>query len=143
MGFNEDKFIKAQVEELKKIFGGEKALIAVSGGVDSTTCAVLAHKALGDNLICVIIDTGFMRAGEPQWVAELLSKPPLNLPMRLYEGAERFYKALNGLEDAEEKRKVFRETFYTILGEIAREEGCKFLIQGTIAPDWIETKGGY
>lgn len=142
MTFNEEKFVNAQVAELKKIFGSEKALIAVSGGVDSTTCAVLAHKALGANLICVIIDTGFMRAGEPQWVIELLSKPPLSLPIRLYDGSERFYNALNGLEDAEEKRKAFREVFYTILGEVAREEGCRFLIQGTIAPDWIETKGG-
>ncbi len=142
MVFNEEKFVKTQIEELRRVLAGEKALIAVSGGVDSTTCGVLAHKALGDNLICVIIDTGFMRIGEPQWVAALLSKPPLNLPMRIYEGAEQFYNALKGLEDAEEKRKAFRETFYKILGAIAKEENCRFLIQGTIAPDWIETRGG-
>ncbi|WEU40097.1 MAG: GMP synthase [Candidatus Odinarchaeum yellowstonii] len=142
MAFNEEKFVKKQIEELRRVLKDEKALIAVSGGVDSTTCAVLAHKALGDNLVCVTIDTGFMRTGEPQWVAALLSKPPLNLPMRIYDGVERFYSALRGLEDAEEKRKAFRETFYTILGEIAREESCRFLIQGTIAPDWIETRGG-
>ncbi len=142
MVFSEEKFVKTQIEEIRKVLGGEKALIAVSGGVDSTTCAVLAHKALGDNLICATIDTGFMREGEPQWVAALLSKPPLNLPVRVYNEAERFYSALKGLEDAEDKRKAFRETFYTVLGDIAREENCRFLIQGTIAPDWIETRGG-
>ncbi|MHA1835914.1 MAG: GMP synthase (glutamine-hydrolyzing) [Candidatus Odinarchaeia archaeon] len=142
MPFNEKKFVERQIEEIRKVLGNNKAMIAVSGGVDSTTCAALTYKAIGSNLICVIIDTGLMRYKEPEWVVKILSAPPLNLPMRLYDGSERFYNALEGIEDAEEKRKIFRETFYTILGEIAKEEKCKFLVQGTIAPDWIETKGG-
>ncbi|MHA1409911.1 MAG: GMP synthase (glutamine-hydrolyzing) [Candidatus Odinarchaeia archaeon] len=142
MPFNEEKFVSTQIKEIQKTLQNKKAMIAVSGGVDSTTCAALTHKAIGDNLICVIIDTGLMRKNEPEWVVKILSSPPLNLPMRLYNGSQKFYSALKGLEDAEEKRKIFRETFYTILGEVAKKEGCEFLIQGTIAPDWIETKGG-
>jgi GMP synthase (glutamine-hydrolysing) len=142
MSFNEEKFINKIVQEIQKTLNGQKALIAVSGGVDSTTCAALTYKAIGRNLIGVIIDTGLMRINEPEWVFKILSEQPLNLPMRLYKGAKRFFDSLESLEDAEDKRKAFRETFYSILSEVAKEEGCKYLIQGTIAPDWIETKGG-
>jgi len=140
--FKVEEFVEKQVQKIREILGKEKALIAVSGGVDSTTCAALTHKAIGENLVCVIIDTGFMRKDEPEWVVNLLSKPPLNLPIRLVRAQDRFIKGLEGLEDAEEKRKKFREIFYTILSEIAKEENCKFMVQGTIAPDWIETRGG-
>jgi len=140
--FNAEAFIKAQVENLKREINGEKALIAVSGGVDSTTCAALAYKAVKENLICVLIDTGFMRLNEPEWVKETLSKPPLNLPVQILNAEENFIKILAGVKDAEEKRRRFREEFYKVLSEAAKKEHCKFLIQGTIAPDWIETKGG-
>jgi GMP synthase (glutamine-hydrolysing) len=137
-----EAFIKAQVENLRREIKGGKALIAVSGGVDSTTCAALAYKAVKENLICVLIDTGFMRINEPEWVKETLSKPPLNLPIQIVRAEENFIKILTGIKDAEEKRRRFRDEFYKILSEITKKERCKFLIQGTIAPDWIETKGG-
>ncbi len=140
MALNVQEFVNKQVEEIKKVIGNEKTLIAVSGGVDSTICAVLTHKAIGDNLQCIFIDTGFMRIGEPDKVRTFFEE--LGLPFKIINAGDRFLELLKGLEDAEEKRKVFRQTFYDILSESAGEEGCKFLVQGTIAPDWIETKGG-
>jgi len=140
--FDAETFAETQIRKIKKTIGGEKAVIAVSGGVDSSTCAVLTHRAIGDNLVCVILDDAFMREGEPEKVAEILSQPPLNLPMKIEPVQERFLKALGGLRDAEEKRKAFRKTFYETLSDIAKREGSRLLVQGTILADIIETKGG-
>lgn len=140
--FKPQDFIKSQVEETRKTIGNERTLVAISGGVDSTTCAILTFKAIGQNLLCVILDDAFMREGEPQHIAQLVSKPPLNLPIRVLDVQERFLKALEGLGDAEEKRKAFRETFYTVLGETAKNEKCRILVQGTIKADVVETTGG-
>ena len=131
-----------QVEEIKIAVGGERALIAVSGGVDSTTSAALTHRAIGENLLCVMLDDAFMRDGEPERVAQLLSQPPLNLPIKVLNVQQRFLNELKGLRDAEEKRKKFRETFYKTLSETAEKEGCRYLVQGTIQADIVETKGG-
>lgn len=140
--FDPEKFVETEVEETKRKIGSEKALVAVSGGVDSSTCAVLTHKAIGENLVCVILDDAFMREGEPEHVAEILSKPPLNVQTRIVNVRERFLKAMKGLRDAEEKRKMFRETFYQVLSETAKKEKCKVLVQGTIRADIVETVGG-
>lgn len=141
-GFNSLSFISHQIQEIESVLKNEKAIIACSGGVDSTTCAVLANRAVGMNLCCVFIDTNFMRFGEPEQVFETLSRPPLNLPVKVIDARTRFMKALKGLTDAEEKRKAFRSTFYEVLSEVAKDEGCSFLIQGTILPDVLETVGG-
>jgi len=117
-------------------------LIATSGGVDSTVSAVITHRAIGDNLVCVFIDDNFMRLGEPERVKTLLSSEPLSLPVKVLNARERFMEALKGLSDAEEKRKAFRETFYQTLSEFAKESGCDFLVQGTIRADVEETAGG-
>ena len=140
--FNPQEFVDKQVIAIRKLIGRERALIAVSGGVDSTTCAVLTHRALGENLLCVMLDDAFMRIGEPEKVREILSQAPLRLPIRILRVQERFLKALKGLRDAEEKRRAFRETFYEILSEAAESEGCPFLVQGTIQADIVETVGG-
>jgi len=140
--FDPKDFVEKQIKAIKKVIGRERALIAVSGGVDSTTCAVLTHRALGENLLCVILDTAFMREGEPEKVAQILSQPPLNLPMKVVKVQERFLSEMKGLRDAEEKRKKFRETFYRVLSETAERENCRFLVQGTIQADIVETKGG-
>ncbi|HID17709.1 TPA: GMP synthase [Candidatus Bathyarchaeota archaeon] len=142
MELDPKSFVEAQVRNLRRKLGRERALIAVSGGVDSTTCAALAYRAVGKNLICALIDTGFMRLGEPERVRRLLSGPPLSLPVRVIEAEGAFMERLAGVEDAEEKRRRFRDEFYKAISEVAEREGCRFLIQGTIAPDWIETKGG-
>lgn len=141
-GFSPKEFVEEKVEEIRRTVAGGRALVAVSGGVDSTTCAVLTHMAIGDSLVCVVLDHAFMRLGEPEWVAEALSRPPLNLPVKVERVQERFLKALSGLRDAEEKRRAFRATFYEVLAEVARREGCEYLVQGTILADVIETRGG-
>jgi GMP synthase (glutamine-hydrolysing) len=136
------KFVAEQVKAVKAVLGDEKALIAVSGGVDSTVSAVITHRAIGDNLACVFIDDNFMRLSEPEKVKEMLSSPPLSLPVSILRERERFMKALEGLSDAEEKRKAFRETFYQTLGDAAKAERCRFMVQGTIKADIDETAGG-
>lgn len=136
------EFVESAIVNMKKSIGDEKALVAVSGGVDSVTCAVLTHEAMGERLVCVILDDAFMRQGEPEYVASTLSKPPFNVPLKIVNVRERFLKAMNGLRDAEEKRKMFRETFYQVLGETARNEACSVLVQGTIRADIMETVGG-
>ena len=140
--FNLKEFVERQVEEIRNVLGENRALIAVSGGVDSCTCAALVRHALGNNLLCVMLDDAFMRAGEPERVAALLSQPPLNLPIKILNVQERFLEEMRELRDAEEKRKLFRETFYRVLSETAEREGIHYLVQGTILADIVETAGG-
>lgn len=140
--FNPDKFVETQIAEIRRAIGNERALVAVSGGVDSTTCAVLTRKAIGENLVCVILDDAFMREGEPEKVAKILSKEPFKVPVKIVDVRERFLNAMKGLRDAEEKRKKFRETFYAVLSETAKKENCRVLVQGTIRADIVETVGG-
>jgi GMP synthase (glutamine-hydrolysing) len=140
--FDPKKFVDNAIAETKKSIGNEKALVAISGGVDSTTCAVLTHKAIGENLICVILDDAFMRQDEPEHVANTLSKPPFNVPTKIVNVRERFLKAMKELSDAEEKRKMFRETFYQVLADTAKKEKSRILVQGTIRADILETVGG-
>ena len=99
--FDPKEFVNQQTKAIKKAVGDARALIAVSGGVDSTTCAVLTHRALKENLLCVTLDTAFMREGEPEKVAYTLSRPPLNLPVKVVEVQERFLQEMKGLRDAE------------------------------------------
>ncbi len=116
------------------------ALAAISGGVDSTTAAVLVRRAIGNRLKAVFIDTGFMRFNEPAHVKDILNDI---LPIDIINASDSFYHEMLGLSDAEKKRIRFREVFYGVLSEIARGYGCDWLVQGTIAPpDWIETRGG-
>lgn len=138
--FDAKKFVREKVEWLKETIGNEKAFAAVSGGVDSTVAAMLAHMAIGNNLTVVFLDDGLMRAGEPQQVHNRLRQ--LGLNARIYRLWDDFFAALKGLTDPEEKRKAFREVFYRSLGKIAEELGAKFMIQGTIAADVVETKAG-
>ncbi len=140
--FDERRFVEEKIAEIKSIIGNDRAIIACSGGVDSTTSAVLTHRALGNRLMCVFIDTAFMRLGEPESVVKRLKSPPYSLPVRLVDARKRFLDAMRGLRDAEEKRKAFRETFYTVLSGVAKEEECRFLVQGTILADVIETTKG-
>jgi len=134
-----EEFIGEKVEEIREAVGDGKAIIALSGGVDSSTAAVLAHRAIGDRLHAVFVNTGFMRKNEPEFVVKTFRGRGLNL---IYVDAqERFFEALKGVTDPEEKRKVIGKTFIDVFEEVAREIDAGFLIQGTIAPDWIESKG--
>lgn len=133
-------FINDQIEFIRKTVGESGALSALSGGVDSSTCTLLAWKAIGPRLKVVFIDDGLMREGEPQQVQSIFAE--LGIPVEIVEAQEDFFKALAGLTDPEEKRKAFRQAFYATLGRIIKQAGVRFLIQGTIAADIIETKGG-
>ncbi|WP_309493393.1 glutamine-hydrolyzing GMP synthase [Candidatus Hecatella orcuttiae] len=138
--FNPQNFISQKMEEIKKAVGNEKALVALSGGVDSSTTAVLGFKALGEKLEAVFIDDGLMREGEGERISATFAS--LGLKVQTYSMAEDFFKALKGLTDPEEKRKAFREAFYQSLAKISRGKGAKWLLQGTIAADVVETSRG-
>jgi len=133
-------FIAKRIEEIKNAVRDRKALIATSGGVDSVTCAVLAHRAIGRNAIVLFIDDGLMRQDEGLKVKRDLAK--LGINVRLLNAQRDFFKALKGIEDPEKKRKAFRDTFYKTLGKAVKNTGASFLIQGTIAADIKETKAG-
>ncbi len=118
----------------------ETAIIACSGGIDSTVAAVLANNAIGNLLHCVYVDTGFMRKGETEEVREMLTDLGLNL--KVVDASERFFKHLEGVTEPEQKRKVIGEQFIRVFEEEQVMCGAKYLVQGTIAPDWIESGGG-
>jgi GMP synthase (glutamine-hydrolysing) len=140
--FDVSAFIDQQTQAIRDQLKDEKAIVAVSGGVDSTVSAIITHKAIGDNLVCVFIDDNFMRLGEAEQVKNLLTGEPLRMPLRILNERQRFMEALNGISDAEEKRIAFRESFYKSLQDIAVEEGCRYLVQGTIRADVEETSSG-
>jgi GMP synthase (glutamine-hydrolysing) len=141
-GFHPSSFLSEETARLRELAQGKKVISAVSGGVDSTVATLVAREAFGDNLLPIMIDTGLLRAGEPEQVKERLSRSPLSLKLRLVHASGRFLSSIKGETTAEEKRKKFRETFYQVLKEEAGKEGCEYILQGTIAPDWIETQGG-
>jgi GMP synthase (glutamine-hydrolysing) len=140
MALDPSSFVLSAAEEIKSLVRNDKIISAVSGGVDSAVATAIAWRAVGSSLQVVFLDTGFMREGEPEKVASEYEK--LGIKVEIVPASERFYKSLRGISDPEDKRKVFRKEFYSVLSSIAREKKCNFLLQGTIAPDWIETKGG-
>ena len=135
-----EKFIEEQVASIKDIVGDGKAITALSGGVDSSVTTVLGHRAIGDQLKTVFLDDGLMREDEPQAVADTFK--PFGIDVEIADVVDRFFTALKGIEDPEDKRKAFRDTFYTCLGEAVKASGANFLIQGTIKADIIETQKG-
>ena len=118
----------------------DTAIIACSGGIDSTVAAILAHRAVGSLLHCVYVDTGLMRKNESEEVAEMFSD--LGIELKVVDASERFLGHLVGVTDPEDKRKVIGEQFIRVFEDEQSECGAKFLVQGTIAPDWIESGGG-
>ena len=134
--FNAEKFIEKTVSKLKWEIKG-KTLVAFSGGVDSTVAAALANKAIGNQLISVHVDTGYMRKGESENVKKMMGD--LSLNFRFIDASNDYYNALKDVEDPEKKRKIIGEKFIRIFEEIAEEENIEYLVQGTIAPDWIES----
>ncbi|MBC7114809.1 MAG: hypothetical protein PWR13_678 [Archaeoglobi archaeon] len=130
-------FIESAIKEIRERVKG-RAIIALSGGVDSSVCAVLAHRAIGDLLTPVFVDTGLMRKGEPERIKQLFG----HMNLMFVDAQDRFFEALKGVVDPEEKRKVVGELFIRIFEECARKINAKYLIQGTIYPDRIESEGG-
>jgi GMP synthase (glutamine-hydrolysing) len=134
------EFIETAVNEIKETVGKNKVISACSGGVDSMTATYLVHKAVGKNLIAVFIDDGLRREGEPEFVVQTLRKSGINT--RSIDAKKDFFQALKGKTDAEEKRKAFRDKFYKTFGKVAKEEKVRFIVQGTIKADVIETVQG-
>jgi GMP synthase (glutamine-hydrolysing) len=131
--------IESQVEAIRAQVGTGQVLCALSGGVDSSVAAALVHKAIGDQLTAVFVDTGLMRAGEGEQVeATFVNQFALDLVH--LKAADRFFAALFGLTDPEEKRKAIGRLFIRLFEEVALEhKDAKFLVQGTLYPDVIES----
>jgi GMP synthase (glutamine-hydrolysing) len=134
------KFVEEKIDEIRRKVGSEKAINALSGGVDSSVVTLLGHRAIGDRLKTVFIDTGVMREGEPEQVVGTFKK--IGVTVHLIQVQEEFFRAFKGMIDPEEKRKAFRDTFYRVLGKAVKESGATFLLQGTIAADISETRRG-
>ena len=125
------------IRNIKNQIGDSLAVCALSGGIDSSLAAYLTYKAVGNNLICLYVDTGLMRTGETEEIKKTY-KDKLKLPFKVIMAQKDFLSALKGVIDPEEKRKVIGETFIRVF---EREAVCQFLVQGTIYPDVIESKG--
>ena len=132
-------WIDDTVARLRAQVGGEEVVLGLSGGVDSSVVAVLLHRAIGRRLHCIFVDNGLLRAGEAEQVEEMF-KAKLGLDLTVARAAQRFYAALKGLEDPEAKRKAIGREFINVFAEEARKfRDSKFLAQGTIYPDVIES----
>lgn len=137
---NISKFIEDRINEIREAVGDEIAVNALSGGIDSSVVAVLAHKALGAQVKNIFLNTGMMRLNEPETIKSSFEK--IGIPVDVKDVSDKFFDAFQGEEDGETKRKIFRDTFYNALGEVVRETGAKCLLQGTIKPDIEETQAG-
>jgi GMP synthase (glutamine-hydrolysing) len=133
-----EKFVNNAVKEIKEKVKDGKAIIALSGGVDSSVCATLAYRAIGDRLIPVFVDTGLMRLGEPERIKEIFG----HMNLVFVDAGKEFLSALKGVSDPEEKRKIVGELFVRVFERVAEEKKADYLIQGTIYPDVIESMGG-
>ncbi|NQU03061.1 MAG: ExsB family transcriptional regulator [Syntrophaceae bacterium] len=135
------EFIDKKVAEISSVVESGSAVNALSGGVDSATVTMLAHKALGKRLRSLFIDTGLMRQDEPRTIVAWFEK--LGITVELIDARDQFFAALKGKTDPEEKREAITETFYKdVFGRLVREMGVKYLFQGTNYTDIEETVAG-
>ncbi|MCH2213739.1 MAG: glutamine-hydrolyzing GMP synthase [Flavobacteriales bacterium] len=131
-------FVEQTVTELKQKLGNDKVILGLSGGVDSSVAAVLLHHAIGKNLYCIFVDNGLLRKNEYQDV--LHSYQDMGLNVKGIDAKQRFYDALRGIDDPEQKRKTIGRVFIEVFDDAAHDvEGVKWLAQGTIYPDVIES----
>ena len=163
-GWTHVSIIEQQVEAVRAQVGSDRVLCALSGGVDSAVAAALVHKAIGDQLTCVFVDTGLMRAGEADQVEDTFRRQ-FKVDLVHVKAADRYFAALSGVTDPERKRKIIGELFIRIFEEVARDlgaggsgadgggsgaggepgggaahgDGPRFLVQGTLYPDVIES----
>ncbi|MDS0299506.1 glutamine-hydrolyzing GMP synthase [Halogeometricum sp. S1BR25-6] len=133
-----ESFIEEATEEIAETVGDAHAIIALSGGVDSSVAAALAYRAIGDQLTPVYVDTGLMRKGETDGIRETFDYMD---SLRVVEAQERFLGALEGVVDPEEKRKVIGGQFIREFEREAKDTDADYLVQGTIYPDRIESEG--
>ena len=135
-------FIDEQIKAIKEQVGDGKVLLALSGGVDSSVCAALLIKAIGDQLVCVHVNHGLLRKGEPEQVIQVF-RNELGANLVYVDAVDRFLDKLAGVSDPEEKRHIIGEEFIDVFAEEASKlEGIGFLGQGTIYPDILESDAG-
>lgn len=132
-----ENVIDKMVEEVRREVGDGRAIIALSGGIDSSVATAIAAKAIGEKLTAVFVDHGFMRENEPEFVKNVFQKLKINLV--IVNAKERFFERLKGVTDPEMKRKIVGEEFIRVFEEVAERVGAEYLIQGTIYPDRIES----
>lgn len=134
-------FIEEQVKAIREQVGDKKVLLALSGGVDSSVVAALLIKAIGRQLVCVHVNHGLLRKGEPEQVVEVF-RNQMNANLVYVDAVDRFLEKLAGVADPEQKRKIIGAEFIRVFEEEARkQEGIEFLAQGTIYPDILESHG--
>ena len=137
-----DAFIDEQIAAIRAQVGDKKVLLALSGGVDSSVCAALLIKAIGQQLVCVHVNHGLLRKGEPEQVIEVF-RNQMNANLVYVDAVNRFLDKLAGVADPETKRKIIGAEFIRVFEEEARkQEGIEFLAQGTIYPDILESADG-
>ena len=134
-------YVEQQLKAIKEQVGDKKVLLALSGGVDSSVCAALLIKAIGNNLTCVHVNHGLLRKGESEQVIKVF-KEQLGANLIYVDAVDRFLDKLAGVSDPEQKRKIIGKEFIDVFAEEARKlDGIEFLGQGTIYPDILESKG--
>jgi GMP synthase (glutamine-hydrolysing) len=135
-------FIEDQVEQIRSQVGSKKVLLALSGGVDSSVVAALLIKAVGRQLVCVHVNHGLLRKGEPEQVIQVF-RDEMNANLIYVDAVDRFLDLLAGVTDPEQKRHINGEEFIKVFAEeAAKQEGISFLAQGTIYPDILESEQG-
>jgi len=132
-----EDFIETAIEDMKRTINRGKAVVALSGGIDSSTVTALAAKALGKNLTAVFVNHGFMREGEPEFVERTFGQFGMNFVS--VDAEEQFMQRLKGVSDPEEKRRIIGGEFVKVFEKVAKQVGAAYLIQGTIYPDRIES----
>ena len=135
-------FIEEQIQDIKTQVGDKKVLLALSGGVDSSVVAALLIKAIGKQLVCVHVNYGLLRKGEPEQVIKVF-KDEMDANLIYVDAVDRFLDKLAGVDDPEQKRHIIGEEFIDVFAEEARKlEGVEFLAQGMIWPDILESEAG-
>ena len=133
------EYLDVMIEQVKAQVGDKAVLCALSGGVDSSVCAAIVHEAVGDQLTCIFVDHGLMRAGEPELVNELFGRH-FGMTLISVDAVDRFLDKLQGVDDPETKRKIIGEEFIRVFEEESLKLGqIDFLVQGTIYPDILES----
>lgn len=137
--WNMKDFLESSISEIRNKVGRDRVLCAVSGGIDSTTVAVMLHKAVGNNLRCVFVNHGLLRGGEEELVVQSFEQA-LNIPLIVVNASEQFTTRLSGIKDPEEKRMIIGEEFARVFSDVASRHGpFQWLAQGTLYPDIIES----
>ena len=134
-----ESFVEQAIREIRERVGTDRVLLALSGGVDSSVAAALIHRAIGDQLTPVFVDTGLLREGEAETIREVFGRH-FRMPLVAIDARQRFLVRLRGVSDPEQKRRLIGEEFVRVFEEIARSQGpFRFLAQGTLYPDVIES----